>query len=84
MNAPANKIFPTRLSDSQYEECMGIALHYLKSNPIIRNRDIREVASIGYDQAIRFFNRAIAQKRLIRKGNGSGTRHVLPATHEVL
>jgi hypothetical protein len=58
---------------------MGIALHYLKSNRSIRNRVIREIASIGYDQAIYFFNRAIAEKRLIREGSGGGIRYVLPA-----
>ena len=69
---------PTRLSDSHFEECMGIALRYLQTNPFIRNRDIRAVGSIGYDQAIHFFNRAIAEKRLTREGSGSGTRYVLP------
>ena len=82
MSAAADDASSTRLSDSQFEECMGIALHYLKSNPFIRNRDIRTVASIGYDQAIRFFNRAIAEKRLTREGSGSGTRYVLPKGKE--
>ncbi|MEN9283142.1 MAG: hypothetical protein RLZZ179_635 [Verrucomicrobiota bacterium] len=77
MSAGADDGSPTRLSDSQFEECMGISLHYLESNPFIRNRDIRAVASIGYDQAIHFFNRAIAEGRLARKGSGSGTRYVL-------
>jgi len=57
---------------------MAVAGSYLKTNSGIRNRDIREVASIGYDQAIHFFNRAIAEKRLVREGSGSGTRYVLP------
>lgn len=78
MNVSADNTSPTRLSDSQFEECMGIALLYLKSNPSIRNRDIRAVCSIGYDQAIHFFNRAIAEKRLVREGRGSGTYYVLP------
>jgi hypothetical protein len=82
MSAAADDGSPTRLTDSQFEECMGIALHYLKSNPFIRNRDIRAVASIGYDQAIHFFNRAIAEKRLTREGSGSGTRYVLPKGKE--
>ncbi len=78
MNVSADNNSPTRLSDSQFEECMGVAQLYLKSNPSIRNRDIRAVASIGYDQAIHFFNRAIAEKRLVREGSGSGTCYVLP------
>jgi hypothetical protein len=82
MNAAANNGSPTRLSDSQFEECMGIALHYLKSNPFIRNRDIRAVGSISYDQAIHFFNRAIAEKRITREGSGSEARYVLPKGKE--
>ncbi len=57
---------------------MAIALNFLRSNEHIRNRDIRAVASIGYDQAIHFFNRAIAEKRLIREGSGSGTKYTFP------
>ena len=82
MSASADEGSPTRISDLQFEECMGIALHYLKTNAFIRNRDIRSVASIGYDQAIHFFNRAIAEKRLTREGSGSGTRYVLPKGKE--
>ena len=79
MNASADNTPKTKLSDSQFEECLGIALLYLKSNPSIRNRDIRAIASIGYDQAIHFFNRAIAGKHLVREGRGSGTSYVLPS-----
>lgn len=82
MNTSADKNSPTRLSDSKFEECIGIAQDYLKSNASIRNRDIRAIASIGYDQAIHFFNRAIAEKRLVREGSGSGTRYVLPTKHK--
>ena len=82
MTAIDDNGFPTRLSDSQFEECMGIAQNYLKSNPFIRNRDIRAISSIGYDQAIHFFNRAIAEKRLNREGKGSGTRYVLQKEKE--
>lgn len=73
MSTAADNGSPTRLSDSQFEECMGIALHYLKSNPFIRNRDIRAVAAIGYDQAIHFFNRAITEKRLTRELGQAGS-----------
>jgi hypothetical protein len=79
MNAPVDNNSPTTLSDQQFEECMGVALNFLKSNPTIRNRDIRALASIGYDQAIHFFNRAIAENHLVREGSGSGTRYILPA-----
>ncbi len=78
MNAPNDESSRSRLSDRHFEECMAAAIGYLKTNSSIRNRDIREVAGIGYDQAIHFFNRAIAEKRLTREGSGSGTRYVLP------
>jgi hypothetical protein len=78
MKVSTDKSSPNRLSDAQFEECMGMALRYLKTNTSIRNREIRAVASIGYDQAIYFFNRAISEKRLFREGSGSGTRYVLP------
>ena len=32
---------------------------------------------IDYDQAITFFNRAIAEKSLVRKGKSSGIHYVL-------
>jgi hypothetical protein len=79
MTASSGDSSRSKLSDSRFEQCMGIALHYLKSNPSIRNRIIREIASIRYDQAIYFFNRAIAEKRLTREGSGGGIRYVLPA-----
>jgi len=56
---------------------MRIAMLYLNSKPSIRNRDIRALAAISYDQAIHFFNRAIAERRLIREGSGGGTRYLL-------
>ena len=74
--------FPTKLSDSQFKECVGIALHHLKSNLFIRNRGIRAVSSIGYDHAIYSFNRASAENRLTREGSGSRTQYALPKGKE--
>ena len=82
MTASRNYRSATRLSDSEFDECMRVALAYLKGMPSIRNRDIRAKTSIGYDQAIEFFNRAIAQGRLVRVGAGGGTRYVLPPDHK--
>lgn len=78
MSATDDGSSPTKLSDSQFELCLRVALRYLQTNPRIRNRDIRKVAGIGYDQAIYFFNRAIAKRLLVREGAGSGTCYVLP------
>jgi hypothetical protein len=68
---------PTTLSNSQYEECLKVAIQYLQTNPCIRNKGLRAATAIGYDQAIYFFNRAIAEGILVRKGAGSGTHYVL-------
>jgi len=83
MNTSAENGSRTRLSDRQFEECMSIVRHYLKSNPFIQNRGIRAIASIGYDQAIHFFNRAIAEKILVREGRGSRTCYVLPDRKDI-
>ena len=67
------------LSDETYERCLQIAFDYVAQNQSIRNRQLREVAHITYDQAIYFFNRATEDKRLVRKGKNSGTYYVLGA-----
>jgi hypothetical protein len=78
MNNPSHNDSSTALSDARFEECFKDALIYLETKPSIRNRDIRRISGIGYDQAIRFFNRAISEGRLIRQGSGSGTCYAPP------
>jgi hypothetical protein len=68
----------TRLSEATYKRCMTATIAFLKKKPSIRNRELREVAEIDYDQAITFFNRAILEKRLVRNGKSSGTHYTLP------
>ena len=67
----------TTLSDETYERCLSATVEYLKTVPLIRNRDLRAITKIEYDQAITFFNRAIEEERLQRKGKASGTHYVL-------
>ena len=67
-----------RVSDETYNRCVEAALLFLKHNSSIRNRELRKVAGIGYDQAIIVFNRAMLEKRLLRLGRASGTHYVLP------
>lgn len=69
-----------RLSEEAYARCLQIAIGYVAEFGSIRNREIREVAGISYDQAIHFFNRAIAEKHLERKGKASGTHYVRSAS----
>lgn len=56
---------------------MNAVREFLKVNGSIRNRQLRESAGVEYDQAITFFNRAILDKVLIRKGRASGTHYIL-------
>ncbi len=67
----------TTLSDETYERCLNATVEYLKTMPFIRNRDLRAITKIEYDQAITFFNRAMEENRLQRKGRASGTHYVL-------
>lgn len=82
MNANRKRKPSTAIFDAQFDECLKIAIRYLQTNPRITNKDIRKAAAIGYDQAIRFFNRAITEGVLVRKGSSSGTYYVLPSEGE--
>jgi hypothetical protein len=67
----------TTLSDETYERCLSATVEYLKTVPFIRNRDLRAITRIEYDQAITFFNRALEEELLQRRGKASGTHYVL-------
>ena len=71
---PARK----HLSDDQYNMCWQQVKLFVQERGSIRNRQVRELAAIGYDQAIDFFNRALGERRLLRKGKSSGTHYVFP------
>jgi len=73
MSMPPSK---STLSNEAFNRCLQIAIDYLAQHGSIRNRQLREVTGITYDQAIHFFNRAIEANRLVRKGKGSGTYYV--------
>jgi hypothetical protein len=68
---------PTTLTNEQFARCWNLAESFVKKNGTIRNKQMREVSGIGYDQAIGFFKRATSEKRLLRKGTASGTHYVL-------
>lgn len=78
MNSKSSSEPRTKLSDKEYLSCMDEALAFLKAHASIRNRELRGVTGINYDQAIAFFNRAISEGRLLRMGHSSGTHYVLP------
>jgi hypothetical protein len=76
---PAPKVPQPRMPEETYKRCLEVARAYLKTHDRITNRTIREVAGINYDQAIAFFNLAIAEHALVRKGLSGSTHYVLPA-----
>jgi hypothetical protein len=78
MNPKTSTDSRTKLSEKSYERCMAATIAFLNKKPSIRNRELREVVGIGYDQAITFFNRAILEKSLVREGKSSGTHYILP------
>jgi hypothetical protein len=67
---------PTTLTNEQYARCLEAAEKFVQKNGSIRNKQLREIAGVGYDQAIRFFKRATDENRLSRKGIASGTHYV--------
>jgi hypothetical protein len=78
MNPKPSDDTRSKLSEETFSRCMDATLFFLKTNPSIRNSKLREITGIEYDQAITFFNRAILENTLLRKGSSSGTNYVLP------
>lgn len=70
----------TTLSQKEYERCLDQTVGFLKANPSIRNSKLREITGIEYDQAIFFFNKAIKDGVLVRKGHSGGTHYTLSGT----
>jgi hypothetical protein len=68
----------TRLSGDEHKRCLLAARTFLKTHDCIRNRNLREITGISYDQAIAFFNQTIADKHLERVGLAGNTRYIKP------
>ena len=77
MDTPQPKSQPQLLPESQYADCLSATLAYLKEHGSIRNRQLRAVTGITYDQAISFFKRATAEHHVTRHGTASGTHYML-------
>ena len=71
-----NSEHPTSLTNDQYVRCLEAAEAFVQKFGSIRNMQLREITGVGYDQAIRFFKRAVNENRLTRKGLSSGTHYV--------
>ncbi len=68
----------TKLSQGELLQTQEVVLDYLKTHDTITNRALRQMTSVGYDQAVHFFNEMVSSGVLLRIGKGSGTKYVLP------
>ena len=66
------------LNDADFERCWTQVSEFLSSNESIRNSKLRQISGINYDQAVRFFNRAVGEGKLERRGQRGGTHYTLP------
>ncbi len=65
------------ISDSDYTEALAATLDHLKAEGRITNSEVRSLTKLRYDQVVRFFNRAIDEGHIERRGRLSGTHYVL-------
>ena len=68
----------TGLSTAQYALALAKVRAFLTREDRISNRKLREITGLNYDRASKFFNIAIADGTLIRRGHASGIHYVLP------
>jgi len=74
----AGVIGRTSLDDALYRKTLRAVMVHLSKEDRITNALLRELTGINYDQAIRFFNRAVTDGKIRRMGRASGTHYVLP------
>jgi hypothetical protein len=74
----AEPVARTTLDEREYQACLKKALIHLRGHDSIRNRELRHLSGIGYDQAIKFFNRAILERTPVRHGSGGSTTYRVP------
>jgi hypothetical protein len=65
------------LSDDDYNAAMKEAVQVVASGGRLRNETLRRATGLNYDQAIKFFNRAIESGALRREGRAAGTHYLL-------
>ena len=75
---PEGKTGRTLLSTAQYKAALPTALQYISRHGHVTNSVLRQLTSLNYDQVIKFFNRAVEEKVLIRQGRTGGTHYVRP------
>ena len=73
----------TSLSEEAYSTALRMAVERVKAAGKITNRDVRSLTGLNYDQAIKFFNQAIVDGILERRGRASATHYTIrPSTKE--
>ena len=68
---------PTKLEPDEMDRVQKLVLLFLRENEFIRNKKLRDISGIGYDQAIHFFGNMIAAGLLKKTGTGAATRYSL-------
>ena len=66
----------TGLDDHTYARCADLVRRFLAEEHVINNRGLRRLTGLNYDQAIKFFARAVAGRVLIRIGSAGGTHYI--------
>ncbi len=67
----------TLLTEAEFLRALNEVKRHLRQEQSIRNTSLRDLTGLNYDQAIKFFNRAIEEGVLARRGKASGTHYVL-------
>ena len=67
----------TSLTEAEFLRALNEVKRHLRQEQSIRNTSLRDLTGLNYDQAIKFFNRAIEERVLARRGKTSGTHYVL-------
>ena len=70
------KVGRTSLSESAFSEAFAIVSKHFRKEATVTNSVLRSLTGLNYDQAIKFFNRAIADGLLERRGRASGVHYV--------
>lgn len=68
----------TTLTGAEFEAAMAKVRAHLADHPSVNNKDLRAIAGLNFDQAIRFFKIAVESGALVRIGKSAGTKYVLP------
>ena len=66
----------TLLTDKEYADAVAAVQDHLSAETSITKRQLRALTGLGYDQAIRAFNRMVDDGVVKRVGTGGGTRYI--------